>query len=145
MDDSLCISSRKLIYSIVVDENLRLVEAQLNSFRAKKESILDAGALSTSDPQVNDKHLQQMIAVWRIYRFLENIHICNQSAVRVDKYGICYFMQLCLISILYILVNWTVSLKSIFEKVAICQLPKCIYKVSKNDGFPFMVKSVCAD
>lgn len=37
---------------VVVDENLRLVEAQLNSFKAKKESILDAGALSTSDPQV---------------------------------------------------------------------------------------------
>ncbi|KAL9559712.1 hypothetical protein MBANPS3_000282 [Mucor bainieri] len=44
----------------VVDENLRLVEAQLNSFKAKKESILDAGALSTSDPQMNEEGLPIM-------------------------------------------------------------------------------------
>jgi hypothetical protein len=46
---------KKLTISLqlVVDENLRLVEAQLNSFRTKKNSILDAGALTTSDPQVN--------------------------------------------------------------------------------------------
>ncbi|CAO0795985.1 unnamed protein product [Mucor circinelloides] len=44
----------------VVDENLRLVEAQLNSFKAKKDSILDAGALSTSDPQMNEEGLPIM-------------------------------------------------------------------------------------
>lgn len=63
MQTIVCIPSGKLIYSKVVDENLRLVEAQLNSFKAKKESILDAGALATSDPQVKDEHLQQRIAV----------------------------------------------------------------------------------
>lgn len=52
------------------------------------------------------------------------------------------FMQLCLTPILYIHVKWIVLLESIFEKAAACQLPKCMYRVLKSDGFPFMVKSV---
>jgi hypothetical protein len=43
---------------IVVDENLRLVEAQLNSFKAKKSTIMDSGALS-SDPQVRNISLSK--------------------------------------------------------------------------------------
>ncbi|CEP08130.1 hypothetical protein [Parasitella parasitica] len=43
----------------VVEENLRLAEAQLNSFKAKKNSLVDAGALST-DPQLNEEGLPIM-------------------------------------------------------------------------------------
>lgn len=37
----------------MVNENLRLVEAQLNSFKQKTSTIMDSGVLPTSDPQVN--------------------------------------------------------------------------------------------
>jgi hypothetical protein len=47
---------------IVVDENLRLVEAQLNSFKAKKSTIMDSGALS-SDPQV--RNISILKQIWK--------------------------------------------------------------------------------
>lgn len=47
------INKNLYIYFIVVHENLRLAEAQLNSFKQKTGPIIDAGTLpATSDPQV---------------------------------------------------------------------------------------------
>lgn len=71
---------------LVVDENLRLVEARLNSFKAKKSSILDAGALTTSDPQVNFiqvAHLECSTTVRKVHTFFKEFYMRSMQKIDI--------------------------------------------------------------